>query len=292
MALAAVLWALIGPLTKELLAEGVSTRTIAFWRAVIAGGLFVVHGAVAGTLIRPSRRELAVLVAFGVVGVAVFYVALPEATDAGGVGLAAILLYTAPVFVAIASRVGFGDRLDRHRLVPVTATLVGVGLVAAGAGGAVERPAAAIAWGLLSGLTYASYYVVGRVLGPTFGPAATYAIAFPIGAALLAGPADPDVGSGRAWILVAVIGVASTYVAYLAFATGLRRVDPTRASVVATLEPVVATALGAAIYDERLGLVTLLGGAVVVFAAGASATGARAAAVDRPASGSDPEPVA
>jgi drug/metabolite transporter (DMT)-like permease len=52
-------------------------------------------------------------------------------------------------------------------------------------------------------------------------------------------------------------------------------VDPTRASVVATLEPVVATALGAALYDERLGAVTLIGGAIVVVAAGASAGGGR-----------------
>lgn len=275
VATAAVLWALIGPLANELFDEGVDAGTMAFWRATIAGALFVGHGVITETLVRPSRHELTLLVGFGVVGVAVFYVALPQAVDAGGVGLAAILLYTAPVFVAGASRLLFGDRLDLRRGAPIVATLVGVGLVAVGAGGTVSRPAAALFWGLLAGLTYASYYVIGRLLGPAYGPAATYAIAFPVGALVLAPGADLGITGGRTWFLLAVLGVASTYLAYLLFATGLRRVDPTRASVVATLEPVVATALGAALYDERLGAVTLIGGAIVVVAAGASAGGGR-----------------
>lgn len=286
VAAAAVLWAFIGPLSNELFDEGVDAITIAFWRATIAGILFIAHGLVAGTLVRPSGRELAVLVAFGLVGVAVFYVALPQAVDAGGVGLAAILLYTAPVFVALSSRLLFGDPLDAGRMVPVVGTLFGVTLVAVGAGGTVSRPAAALAWGLLAGLTYASYYVVGRVLGPRFGPAATYAVAFPIGAAALAPGAELRVGGGRTWMLLLALGVASTYLAYLCFATGLRRTDPTRASVVATLEPVVATALGAALYDERLGAVTLIGGTVVVVAAAASARSGRVDAV-RPAAAHD-----
>lgn len=280
IALAAVLWAFLGPFSTELLDEGVEPPTIAFWRATIAGALFAAHGAVGGSLRRPTRRELAILVGFGVVGVAVFYTALPAAVDAGGVGLAAILLYSAPVFVAAASRTVFGDVLHRRQVVPVLVTVVGVGLVALGAGGTVERPAAAVAWGLLSGLTYASYYVVGRLLGPGFGPAATYAIAFPVGALFLIPVADPAVDGARSWFFLAAAGVASTYLAYLCFATGLRRVDPTRASVVATLEPVVATALGAWLYDERLGVVTLIGGGLVV-AAAAAASGAR-----RPAAGS------
>ena len=202
---------------------------------------------------------------------AVFYTALPEALDAGGVGLAAILLYTAPVYVAIASHLLFGDRLDRRRVALIVATLAGVALVAIGAGGSVARPAAAVVWGLIAGLTYSSYYLVGRLLGPAFGPAATYAIAFPLGAVALAPRAEPGVVGGRTWALIVLIAVVSTYLAYLCFATGLRRVDPTRASIVATLEPVVATALGASLYDERLGSVTLIGGAIIVVSAAITA---------------------
>jgi len=279
VALAAVLWALIGPLTNELFDEGVDAATIAFWRAAIAGALFVGHGVVTRSLIHPTGRDLALLVGFGLVGVAMFYVALPEAVDAGGVGLAVILLYTAPIYVAIASRLLFGDRLDRRRVVPIVATLVGIVLVAIGAGGTVSRPAAALAWGLVAGLTYSSYYLIGRLLGPAYGPAATYAVAFPLGALALAPRAELGIGGGRAWALLVVLGVVSTYLAYLCFATGLRRADPTRASVVATLEPVVATALGASLYDERLGVVTLVGGTIIVAAAAVSASGGQTAAL-------------
>jgi DME family drug/metabolite transporter len=222
---------------------------------------------------RFDRATVGRLVAFALVGVSLFYVALPESIDAGGIGLAAILLYSAPVFVVIGSRVAFGQPLTAGRVRPVAVTVVGVALVAVAAGGEVEAPVAAVAWGLAAGASYASYYLVGRTLVDRLGPVGTYAIALPLGALGLAAFVPWSAKTGGDIALLLGLGVVSTYVAYLAFATGLTRVDSTRASVVATIEPVLATAIGVVAYDEVLVPLTLLGGVLVVGAAMAAATG-------------------
>lgn len=286
---AAALWSLIGVFSRQLIDDGMDPIEIGFWRAVIGGACFVAHAAVLLERRRrrgeprspepgvwrgsPGRATAARLVGFALVGVSLFYVALPKSIEAGGIGLAAILLYSAPVFVVIGSRVAFGHPLTARRVRPVVVTVVGVGLVAATAGGEVEAPVAAVVWGLTAGASYASYYLVGRTLVERLGPVHTYALALPIGALALVPfvPWSEDAGADLGLLLG--LGVVSTYLAYLAFATGLSRVDSTRASVVATIEPVLATAIGVVAYDEALVPLTVLGGVLVVGAAMAAAAG-------------------
>jgi drug/metabolite transporter (DMT)-like permease len=259
---------------------------IGFWRAAIGGTCFVAHAAFLATRRRSresARSRLRVpgpdgamalrVVGLALVGVSLFYVALPKSIEAGGIGLAAILLYSAPVFVVLGSRVAFGHPLTARRVRPVVVTVVGVALVAATAGGEVEAPVAAVVWGLTAGAAYASYYLVGRTLVDRFGPVRTYALVMPIGALALVPlvPWSQDAGTDPGLLLG--LGVVSTYLAYLAFATGLSRVDSTRASVVATIEPVLATAIGVVAYDEALVPLSVVGSALVVGAAMVAAAG-------------------
>src|SRR5690606_19471774 len=98
---AAVLWGLIGIQSAELLAAGLGPYEIAFWRAIIASVLFAAHASVTGGLRVPRGRDIPVLGMFALVGVTLFYSAYNLAVEAGGVSLAAILLYTAPAIVAV-----------------------------------------------------------------------------------------------------------------------------------------------------------------------------------------------
>jgi DME family drug/metabolite transporter len=54
---AALLWATIGPAARFALRAAVAPLEISFWRAVIAGLLFVEHAALRGRL-RIARRDL------------------------------------------------------------------------------------------------------------------------------------------------------------------------------------------------------------------------------------------
>jgi drug/metabolite transporter (DMT)-like permease len=228
--------------------------------------LFAAHAIVSGAK-WPKGRELGETVLFGLVGVSVFYGSYQLAVREGGASLAAVLLYTAPAFVAVMAWWRFGERPGAREWLAVIATVSGVALVSMSGGGTIDAGAAAIGWGLTAGGTYALYYVWGKHAFERYAPAALYAVAMPVGAIGLLPFVSFGARTQRAWLLLATMAVASTYLAYLAYAAGLKRLPATRASVIASIEPLVATGLAAVWFDERLGSVAWIGAAMVVGAA-------------------------
>jgi len=267
VATAGLLWAAIGLFATPLLDRGLSPAAIAFWRAAVGGVCFALHATVRRAW--PRRRcAWPLLAGFGVVGVGVFYTALPAAIEAGGLSLAWLLLYTAPGWVALFAPLVLAERVGRRTALLVALTIAGVALVALGGGDGVRVSAPALGWGLVAGLTYASWYLVSQRAGT--GPIATGAVAVPVGALVLL-PAATWPGDATAWLLVLGLGAASTWLAGIAYWAGLARLPATRASVIATVEPVAALVVAWALYDERLGALAVVGALLVLAAAVAAA---------------------
>jgi drug/metabolite transporter (DMT)-like permease len=68
------------------------------------------------------------------------------------------------------------------------------------------------------------------------------------------------------WLWLAGIAVVSTVVAIALFFAGLRRVGPSRASIISTVEPLVTVGLAFVVFGERLSATQLLGGVLVLAA--------------------------
>lgn len=273
---AAVLWGLIGFFSRTILDAGVGPLEIAFWRAVIAGVAFVLHAAVARRLRVRSRTDLAALGAFALVGVTLFYASLNLAIDAGGVSLAFVLLYTAPAFVAVLAWPLLGERLTARKAWLVALAVAGVVLVARSSGGGVAVTPSSLGWGLTAGASYAAYYLFGKWVLHRYAPVTIFALVLPIGALGLLPfvdfvPKDPAV-----WGWLVTLGLVSTYLAYLVYYTGLRATEASRAVLVATIEPVVAAALAAAVFGERLGWIGWAGAGLILAAAAGAARPGRA----------------
>ncbi|MFA5550036.1 MAG: EamA family transporter [Trueperaceae bacterium] len=270
VALAAVLWALLGVFSKRLLDAGVGAMEIAFYRAALGGLLFVTHAGLTGQLRLQRRSDLLAFTLFALVGVTLFFTALNMAIDAGGVSLAFILLYTAPAFVSVLAALFLGERLGPLNVVLIVTAIVGVALVARSGGGGLEVGTAAVVWGLVAGLSYSSYYLFGKWVLRRYRPAAIYAIVLPIGALGLLPFVQFDavrLATPAMWLDIGLMAALSTYLAYLVYYLGLRRVEASRAVMVATLEPVVAALLAAALFGERLGAWGVLGALLVLAAA-------------------------
>lgn len=271
---AAGLWGLLGIFGKLAAAQGLSPLEVAFWRAALGGGLFAAQAGVARAPL-PRGRDLWVTAAFGLAGVSVFYGAYQLAVRAGGASLASVLLYTAPAFVALSGWALYRERLGGRTWLAVGATLFGIGLISLSGGQGVQASPAALGFGLLSGLTYALYYVYGKAFFHRFNPAALYAVALPVGALGLLPFTGFAHKSPAAWLILAAIALPSTYLAYNAYADGLRGLPATRASVIASVEPVVAAGLAALIFGERLSWLAVVGAALVIGAALALSVGGR-----------------
>jgi drug/metabolite transporter, DME family len=267
LVVAALLWATIGLFTPALLDRGVTAFEVAFWRALIGGACFAAHAALRGRLAGPAGRDAIGLALFGVISVGVFYAALATAIDLGGVSLAWILLYTAPGWVAAGAVVVLGEHLDPVRVGLIVATMAGVGLVALGGGEGVVVSAASLFWGLLAGVTYASWYIGGKHFLDRFDPVTISAWTLLAGAIVLLPVAGVRGFPTEVWVLIAGLSVVSTYLPVLLYYRGLRSVDASRAAIVTTVEPVAALVIGATIGVERLGPVAIIGAVVVLAAA-------------------------
>ena len=263
---AAFLWGLLGILGKQAQAAGVAPLEVAFWRATLAGVLFGVHAAATRSVL-PRGRDLWITVGFGVLGVSVFYGSYQLAVRSGGASLASVLLYTAPAFVALMGWAFLREKLGVRELLAVAGTLAGIALISFGGGQGVTVTAASLGWGLVAGFTYSLYYLYGKQFFSRYAPAALFAVALPVGALGLLPFFSFTAKTAAAWGSLLALSFLSTYLAYTAYSAGLRHLPATRASVIASLEPVVAALLAALLFGERLSVLALLGAALVVGAA-------------------------
>ncbi|XXF78370.1 DMT family transporter [Myxococcaceae bacterium GXIMD 01537] len=247
-------------------AAGVDVPTLLLLRFGLAGAVL---GAV--MLLRrqrpPRGRVLVSLVLLGAVGYVsealVYFTALTMASA----GLVALLLYLYPALVALLSVLVNGERLGRPKVVALVLAFGGTALTLDTGGGV--RPLG-IALGLLSALIYAVYIIVSaRVVGPA-GPLASSTVI--LGSAgvvfgalvLVRGPAWPQTVPG--WAAVAGLALVATVAAVLTFFAGLERVGPVNASLLSTMEPVMAVVLGALFLGERLSLRQGFGGLLILVA--------------------------
>lgn len=264
----------MGIFGKLAYGEGANVATLLSVRFLLAAALFwlLVFASGAAHDVRAlSRRDLALALALGACGYAVqagCYFAALERVDAS---LLSLLLYTFPAMVAIAAVALGRERMTRRRLMALGLSLGGLSLVLSGSAHG-ELDAIGTALGLGAAITYTTYILVsdgiaGRV------PAQVLAAVVCTGAAvsltigsLLLGQLNPAAVTPAGWGWLASIAVVSTVAAVSLFFAGLRRAGPTTASILATVEPVVAVALAFAVFSERLSAVQLLGGALVLAA--------------------------
>jgi drug/metabolite transporter (DMT)-like permease len=186
------------------------------------------------------------------------------------VSLVALLLYTYPAFVTIAAlalgRLAPSPRIGAA-LALASAGLVLV-LVAAGTG-AFDVAGALMAIG--ASLTYTTYILVSDGIVGDVDPSAL-ALLVLTGATVSFSVAGLATGSidfalpADAWLWLVLIALVSTVVAVSAFFAGLRRVGPSEAAILSTFEPPVTVALAFAVLGERLSVVQLAGGALVLAA--------------------------
>ena len=270
--LAAVLWGTLGIFYKTLIGVyGLTPLTLAFFRAAFSA-LFLLVGL---SVLRPEwlrveRRDLPLLVSFGLFGVAAFFFVYVNAVDRVGVAVASVLLYTAPAWVTLISWRFLGESIGPRRLAALALAFVGCALVAGITDpNQIRLNAPGVLFGLASGLTYGLYSVFNKAGVRKYRPWTVLFYGLLVGAMALSLVQDLDdiARALRSPVIVAwltVMALVPTLGSGLAFATGLRFVPVSAASVVANLEPVVATTLAYLIFGEVMAPWQMLGGVLII----------------------------
>jgi DME family drug/metabolite transporter len=266
VAAAAVLWGTLGLAARPLFAAGLSPHGAATWRAVGACVLLVAYCLTADrAALRLARRDVPLLAAYGAVSVAGFMTVYFTAISLTTVATAAVLLYTAPAWVVVLARLLFGEPLTSMKNAAVACAFGGCVLVVGAVGpGAVRLTTAGLLAGLGAGLTYALYSIFGKTALRTLSAMTTVVYTLAFGAlVLVAARGLPPLPAGSLLPLAYVI-VFPTALAYVLYIGGLRWVETGRASVVATLEPVVAALAGAFVLREPFGVLQWVGAALIL----------------------------
>lgn len=262
---AASLWGLIGPLSKLSFAAGMDTVEVAFWRTTLAW-VFFAGQAVYNRETRIAPRDLPAVAGFGVAGIAGLFGTYVVAVEAGGAALASVLLYTAPAWVALMSWLFLKEPMGGYKIAAVAATILGVAGISLGPGFSGESAISvkAVVFGLLSGITYALYYLFGKYYLGRYRTPTLFLYALPVGSLTLL-PfvhfTPPTLAGALPCLTLALL---STYGAYSIYYAGLKRLEATRAAVVATLEPVIAAVLAYGMFGERFSFIGYLGAGLII----------------------------
>ncbi|MDC0336191.1 DMT family transporter [Pseudodesulfovibrio sp.] len=266
---AATMWGVIGIFAKEVLAEGISALEIAFWRAALAWVMFLVHATVKKQ-VKVNRADLPALFSFGFICVTLFYGSYQLAIRDVGMAMAAVLLYTAPAWVAFMSWIILREEMTSTKIACVAMTIVGVACISLGPtllnGGDLDINVFGLAAGLVAGFTYALYYIFGKKFLHRYATPTIFIYALPFGAALLWPFVDFQPKSAYAWTMLISMAAITAYGAFTAYYAGLKRLEATRASVIATFEPVVAAMFAFLLFGEKFSLLGYAGSCLIIAA--------------------------
>ena len=282
VATAATLFAVNGSVSKVVLDSGLSSLELAQIRASCAAlGLLVFLLLFARPNLRVGGRELLFLVAFGIVGVALvqwlYFVAIHNLP----VGVALLIEFTAPLFVALFARFVYKERIRRRIWVAVILCIAGLAVVVeVWAGVAFSTVGVTAALGGAFGLT--AYLLMAERERRHRDPVSLSFYGF-LFAALLWAVVQPlwefpwrvlgdtvslqgnlSEHTAPVWLMVGFIIVVGTMITFSLLTAALRHISATRASIVATLEPVIATVVAWVWLGESFGPAQLIGGAVVL----------------------------
>ena len=268
---AAILWGSLGLFGRLAFQLGVSPAELASVRAALAFLFALPLLAVRPHALRVRRRDLPLLLAYGTVSVGLFYWVYLAAVDRLPLAVAAALLYTAPAFVVAIAWAMRWEPVRPRRLVPLAMVLIGAMLVTGawrvlGSG----MDGIGVALGLGSGVAYASYTALGKRIRARYDALTTILWAYGVGAIVLAVAAPPWsvlLVHDQARLIILFMALGPTLLAAVLFFIGLRHIDASAASMLATIEPVVAALLGLFWLGEALTVDAVAGIALIIAAA-------------------------
>ncbi|HEV8252073.1 MAG TPA: DMT family transporter [Candidatus Limnocylindria bacterium] len=272
----------LGPMAHYADEAGVSSLALVTWRAGVGAVivlLFLGAQAVAGRgswrrwrdMPRLDRMVLAIAAATNAALNMAAFVAFLRI----GIALTLLIFYVYPAFVALASMTWFGERLDRVRWAALALSMAGVVLVVVGAGELGSLDALGIGLALAAALAQTFYALAAhhwfravpgvQAAASTMGGAAILYLA----AALVIGqPAvvlEPIAGSAALWPVL-VAGVVGAGLPTVCFIRGIRLLGAPRATILATLEPVVGVGLAAILFGTLPTALQVAGGTLIIAA--------------------------
>ncbi len=265
--LAGVFWGSMGLFVRKLSAYGFSSLQITSIRLSLAALCFCVILMLrepAGFHLR--MKDLPLFLGLGLASVLFFSMCYFKAITMMSLSTAAILLYTSPIWIMLMSVLIFHEKITARKTTALILAFVGCVLVSGLSEGGLSPTGLLV--GLGSGIGYGLYSILGTIALRRYSPFTvttwTFLIAA-VGSWFVSRPGDilsrlasapSPTGLGLFCLLTALI---TAVIPFLAYTLGLNTVEASKAGILATIEPMVATLFGILVFSEPLTLRSGLG---------------------------------
>ena len=274
---AGTFWGTMGFFARSLYAAGFGPLEVAQTRittGLVLVGLYILL--FNRSQFKIKLKDLWCFLGTGIVSLLLFSTCYFSALNYTSLAVAAILLYTAPFFVMLMSLLLFKEKMNGKKIFALLLAFAGCVLVS-GVGGNEEISWIGILLGLGSGFFYALYSIFGRyAINRGYGAwtMTFYTFLFcSIGCAFLSdwqviGSSVQTDNSVLLWVLG--LGFVTAFLPYVLYSMGLENMESSKASILASVEPVVSALFGVFVFHETLtawgilGILMVLGAIVVL----------------------------
>ncbi|MGP4108826.1 DMT family transporter [Virgibacillus sp. L01] len=270
--LGAALWGTIGWYVKNLYSYGFTPMEVVTLRAWSAAIILVIYLIISSPkkLKLNSIRDIKYFIGTGIFSIIFFNYCMFTAIELSTIPVATALLYTAPAFVTLLSFFLFKEALTRLKIIALLITLMGTALVV----GLVPLnlktfQLTSILFGLGSGIGYALYSIFSKFALKKYSSLSITTYTFIVAAVTLL-PFFPYQEKFHMLLDPTVLfyafglGFLPTAFAYIIYTHGLNNTEASKASILTTIEPVVATLIGIFIFHEPFSFIQMIGMACII----------------------------
>ena len=258
--IAGCFWGSMGIFVRRLGTYGFSSIQIVSIRVTLAAVIFALVLYIKEREgFRISIKDIPLFLGLGFGSILFFTVCYFSAIAMMSLSTAAILLYTSPVWIMLMSVMFFHEKLDRRKLAALILAFAGCVLVSGISGEGMTLTGLLV--GLGSGIGYGLYSILGTLALRKYSPYTVTAYTFmfaAVGSWFICRPADMlDKFSGTAdkgalIVLCLLTALITAVIPFLAYTIGLESVEASKAGIIATIEPLVATLIGILVFSEPL----------------------------------------
>lgn len=285
---AGILWGSIGFFVRKLSELGAGTGLIAFMRIfcawlILIPLLLVMSLKTGRNYFSISKKGLLQCVLMGVVTQAFFNLSYSGCINTVGVAMGSVLLYTAPIFVSVLSKLLFKEEINARKGISLVINIIGCFIMVTGGDLSVLKVSGiGILLGIGAGFFYAMVTILGKFTSNEVDPFTLVFYNFLFGWISLAIFTNPipemmALSSPGFWLLGFGYGLIPTVGSYLFYMNGISRdVELSKVPIIASVEPIIATIIGLLVFSENIGLINAAGLVIVLVSIVLMNTGGKA----------------
>lgn len=265
--LAGICWSSIGFIVSKISDYNFSSDEIAFFRLSIGFIIISIYGKMKEpNMFKVTKKGIIYVIAIGLISQFLFNSAYMSSIQLVGSSMAAVLLYTSPIFVALFSKIVYKENINNIKIISLILCMIGAFLAVTG--GSIDMQALNIAGifaGVLSAITYALMPIFSKNALNEMDNLTMIAYSFLIGAIAMTFKINPvetfsKVNNISILSLVVALGFIPSALAYILYSQGiLKKVELSIAGVIASVELVFSAIIGWALLGDDFSIVKLIG---------------------------------